>query len=127
LFQRHTQLTMIRYFNDATVRGANADLPQFSDLINIIHFKKWTHLIPLPARYFVVPRGVNHPPAPPLPPAFAPALPPALAPALPPRRRPGTGPCRCSIGTPAEPRPRHRPLGSFRPHPQTSRRLGASR
>ena len=27
LFQRHTQLTMIRYFNDATIRGALATLP----------------------------------------------------------------------------------------------------
>jgi hypothetical protein len=85
LFQRHTQqLMMIRYFNDATIRGALTALPRFNDLVDIIRFKQWTQLIPLLTRYFVVPRGVNHPPAPPLPPAFAPALPPAIAPALPP-------------------------------------------
>jgi hypothetical protein len=82
LFQHHTQLTMIRYFNNATIRGALAALPQFNDLVDIIHFKQWTHLISLPTRYFVVPRGVNPPPpAPALPPALAPALPPAVAPA----------------------------------------------
>jgi hypothetical protein len=27
LFKRHTQLTMARYFNDATVQGGNAVLP----------------------------------------------------------------------------------------------------
>jgi hypothetical protein len=34
LFQRHTQLTMIRHFNDArTSRGALAPLPRIMDLV----------------------------------------------------------------------------------------------
>jgi hypothetical protein len=36
LFQRHTQLTMARYFNDAAILGANTALPQVTDLIEII-------------------------------------------------------------------------------------------
>jgi hypothetical protein len=84
---------MIRYFNDASIRGALATaMPRFHDLVNIIHFKQWTQLIPLPTRYFVVPRGTNPQPAPLLPPAFAPALPPALAPALPPAVTPARAP-----------------------------------
>jgi hypothetical protein len=80
--QRHTQLTMIRHFNDATLRGAFAPLPRIMDLVDIIQFKRWPQLIPIPPRY-LVPRGTNPQPTPP-PPAFAPALPPAIAPALPP-------------------------------------------
>jgi hypothetical protein len=91
LFQRHTQVAMIRYFNDATIRGALATLPRFNDLVDIIHFKQWSQLIPLPQRYLVVPRGVNPPPAPLLPPAFAPALPPAMA-RLSPQPSPRHGP-----------------------------------
>jgi hypothetical protein len=51
LFQRHTQLTMARYFNDATVRGANATLPKIYDLIDIIKFRQWPQLPQLPPRY----------------------------------------------------------------------------
>jgi predicted RNA methylase len=32
LFQRHTQLTVARYFNDASVQGGNAMLPRIMDL-----------------------------------------------------------------------------------------------
>jgi hypothetical protein len=51
LFQRHTQLTMARYFNDATVVGANAGLPRINDLIDIIKYRQWTQLPQLPPRY----------------------------------------------------------------------------
>jgi hypothetical protein len=40
LFQRHTQLTMARYYNDATVVGANAELPRINDLIDIIKYRQ---------------------------------------------------------------------------------------
>jgi hypothetical protein len=40
LFQWHTQLMMARYFNDATVVGANAGLPRINDLINIIKYRQ---------------------------------------------------------------------------------------
>jgi hypothetical protein len=78
---------MIRHLNDATFRGALAPLPQIMDLVDIIQFKKWTQLLPIPPRY-IVPRGTNPHPAPSLPPAFAPALPPAIAPALAPAAAP---------------------------------------
>lgn len=51
LFQRHTQLTMARYFNDATVHGANAGLPRVNDLIDIIKYRQWPQLPQLPPRY----------------------------------------------------------------------------
>jgi hypothetical protein len=51
LFQRHTQLTMARYYNDATVVGANAGLPRIYDLIDIIKFRQWSQLPQLPPRY----------------------------------------------------------------------------
>jgi hypothetical protein len=51
LFQRHTQLTMARYFNDATVVGANAGLPRINDLIDIIKYRQWSQLPQLPPRY----------------------------------------------------------------------------
>jgi hypothetical protein len=51
LFQRHTQLTMSRYFNDATIMGAQADLPRIMDLINIIKYRQWPQLPQLPPRY----------------------------------------------------------------------------
>jgi hypothetical protein len=84
MFQRHTQISVIRHFNDARTRGTQAGLPPIMDLIAIIQFKRWTQLIPVPNRYFAAPRGANPQPIPPLPPAFAPALPPAFAPAPPP-------------------------------------------
>jgi hypothetical protein len=51
LFQRHTQLTMARYYNDATVVGANAGLPRITDLIDIIKYRQWSQLPQLPPRY----------------------------------------------------------------------------
>jgi hypothetical protein len=51
LFQRHTQLTMARYFNDATIMGTQAPLPQVKDLIDIIKYRRWSQLPPLPLRY----------------------------------------------------------------------------
>jgi hypothetical protein len=51
LFQRHTQLIMAHYFNDAAVLGANAPLPQVNDLIEIIKYWKWPQLPQLPPRY----------------------------------------------------------------------------
>jgi hypothetical protein len=51
LFQRHTQLTMARYFNDASVQGGNAVLPRIMDLIDIIKFRQWPQLPQLPPRY----------------------------------------------------------------------------
>jgi hypothetical protein len=51
LFQWHTQLTMARYYNDATVVGANAGLPRITDLIDIIKFRQWSQLPQLPPRY----------------------------------------------------------------------------
>jgi hypothetical protein len=90
LLQRHTQLMMIRYFNDATIHGALAPLPRIMDLVDIIQFKQWTQLIPIPSRYFVAP-----PPFPqPLPRLFPPTLsplPPFPLPSprpFPPRPRP---------------------------------------
>jgi hypothetical protein len=56
LFQRHTQLTMARYYNDATVVGANAGLPRINDLIDIIKYRQWSQLPQLPPRY-INPRG----------------------------------------------------------------------
>jgi hypothetical protein len=40
LFQWHMQLTTARYFNDATVHGANAGLPRVNDLIDI-KYRQW--------------------------------------------------------------------------------------
>jgi hypothetical protein len=51
LFQRHTQLTMARYYNDAVVVGANAGLPRINDLIDIIKYRQWSQLPQLPPRY----------------------------------------------------------------------------
>jgi hypothetical protein len=51
LFQHHTQLMMARYFNDATVQGANARLPRINDLIDIIKYQQWPQLPQLPPRY----------------------------------------------------------------------------
>jgi hypothetical protein len=51
LFQRHTQLTMARYFNDATVMGTQAALPRIMDLIDIIKYRQWTQLPQIPPRY----------------------------------------------------------------------------
>ena len=123
LFQRHTQVASIRYFNDATIHGANAPAPRFRSLIDIIHYKQWSHLIPLPNRYLVVPRGVNPAPAAPLPPAFAPALPPAIAPAPPPVVAPG--PARAPAAARSEsvtnPAPDAALLARFA---RTQRRLG---
>jgi hypothetical protein len=52
LFQRHTQLRMARYFNDATVIGAQAPVPQVMDLVDIIKYRRSTQLPPpLPLRY----------------------------------------------------------------------------
>jgi hypothetical protein len=51
LFQRHTQLTMARFFNDATVHGGNAALPRIYDLIDIIKYRQWPQLPQLPPRY----------------------------------------------------------------------------
>jgi hypothetical protein len=53
LFQRHTQLTMARYFNDASVQGAQASLPRIMDLIDIIKFRQWPQLPQLPPRYTI--------------------------------------------------------------------------
>jgi hypothetical protein len=51
LFQRHTQLTMARYFNDATVLGVQAALPRVMDLIDIIKYRQWPQLPQIPPRY----------------------------------------------------------------------------
>jgi hypothetical protein len=50
LFQRHPQLTMARYYNNATVVGANARLPRINDLINVIKYRQWSQLPQLPPR-----------------------------------------------------------------------------
>jgi hypothetical protein len=50
LFQRHTQLTMARYFNEAIVHGANAGLPKICNLIDI-KYQQWPHLTQLPLCY----------------------------------------------------------------------------
>jgi hypothetical protein len=69
LFQRHTQLTMARYFNDATVMGAQAALPRVMDLIDIIKYRQWTQLPQIPPRYTSavgpggLARGTNSQPA----------------------------------------------------------------
>jgi hypothetical protein len=119
LFQRHTQLALIRHFNDASIRGALAPLPKLMDLVDLIHFKQWTHLIPLPARYFVVPRRTDPPPAPLLPPAFVPALPPAIAPAPPP------APARAPAAARSEPRINTAPdTGLLARFARTNKRLG---
>jgi hypothetical protein len=62
LFQRHTQLTMARYFNDATVMGAQADLPRIMDLIDIIKYRQWPQLPQIPPRYTSAlgPGGLAH-------------------------------------------------------------------
>ena len=122
LFQRHTQVAAIRYFNAASIRGANAPLPTFRNLIDIIHFKQWSHLIPLPNRYLVaVPRGVNPAPAAPLPPTFAPALPPAIAPALPPVVAPARAPAAARSEPLTNPAPDAALLARFA---RTQKRLG---
>jgi hypothetical protein len=51
LFQRHTQLTMARYFNNATVLGTQAAFPRIMDLINIIKYCQWSQLPQIPPRY----------------------------------------------------------------------------
>lgn len=51
LFQRHTQLTMARYFNDATILGTQAALPRIMDLIDIIKYRQWSQLPQIPPRY----------------------------------------------------------------------------
>jgi hypothetical protein len=51
LFQRHTQLTMARYYNDATAVGANAGLPRITDLIDIIKYRQWSQLPQLSPHY----------------------------------------------------------------------------
>jgi hypothetical protein len=51
LLQRHTQLTMAWYFNDAMVQGANARLPRMQDLINIVKYCQWSQLPQLPSHY----------------------------------------------------------------------------
>jgi hypothetical protein len=38
LFQHHAQLTMARYFNNATILGTQAALPRVMDLIDIIKY-----------------------------------------------------------------------------------------
>jgi hypothetical protein len=52
LFQCHTQLTTARHFNDATVMGAQAPMPQVMDLVNIIKYRKWSQLPQLPPRFY---------------------------------------------------------------------------
>jgi hypothetical protein len=51
LFQRHTQLCMARYFNEASVHGAQATLPRINGLLDIIQFRNWQSLPQLPPRY----------------------------------------------------------------------------
>jgi hypothetical protein len=71
LFQRHTQLTMARHFNDVTTRGALAPLPEDMDLVDIIKYRRWSQLPPpLPLRYTMrlslgpggLARGTNYQP-----------------------------------------------------------------
>jgi hypothetical protein len=49
---------MIRYLNDATLRGPLAPLPRITELIEIIQFRKWHQLPPISPRYThpIVPR-----------------------------------------------------------------------
>jgi hypothetical protein len=64
-FQRHTRLTMARYFNNATIRGALAPLPRIiEELVEIIQFRQWSQVPPLPLRYTTrLARGPTYPPA----------------------------------------------------------------
>jgi hypothetical protein len=129
LFQRQTELTMIRHFNDATLHGALAPLPRIMDLVDIIQFKKWTQLIPIPPRYLVS-RGTNPrpalPPSPSLRPGSSPCCHRTGSPSC--NHRPGPGPCRRSFCTSCTKRcPQHWPPGSFRPHHPVSQGLDASR
>jgi hypothetical protein len=65
----HTQLTMARYFNNATLLGTQAAIPRVMDLIDIIKYRQWSQLPQIPPRYTSaigpggLARGTNSQPA----------------------------------------------------------------